>query len=163
MSPLTEGTAVETETLVLALGNPQRGDDGVGAAVLARLAALPLPRNVTLVDGGTPGLETALALQNYHRAIIIDAADMGLEAGGWRRFVPDAVSLKTADIRGTLHSAGLAEALALGAVLGILPFEIIIYGIQPAVIGWTPGLSAEVEAIVPVIAAAILDELDTAG
>ena len=42
------------ETLVLALGNPLRGDDGAAGAVLAQLAGLPLPDTVVLRDGGTP-------------------------------------------------------------------------------------------------------------
>jgi len=151
--------AVKDGTLVVALGNPQRGDDGVGAAVVARLAALPLPADVELTDGGTPGLETALLLRDCRRAIIVDAAQMDIEPGDWQRFAPDAVSLRMADNRGTLHSAGLAEALALGDALGILPSDIIIYGVQPAVIGWRPGLSAAVSAAVPNVAAAILDEL----
>ena len=44
--------------------------------VIEALAAQPLPGSVTLLDGGTPGLETALLLQGYARAIIVDAAAM---------------------------------------------------------------------------------------
>jgi hydrogenase maturation protease len=150
---------VKAETLVLALGNPLRGDDGVGAAVVAWLEKQPADEAVTLVDGGTPGLETALLLQDCRRAIIVDAAEMGLAPGGWRRFEPDEASLGEGDLRSTLHSAGLAEALTLGAALGILPDKMSIYGIQPEAIGWEPGLSAAVEAAVPAVAAAILNEL----
>ena len=151
--------APAAETLVLALGNPLRGDDGVGAAILAQLAEADLPPGVTLLDGGTPGLETALLLQGYRRAVIIDAADMGLEPGQWARFTRDAARLGSADLRGTLHSAGLAEALSLGEALGLLPEAVVIFGIQPAAVGWTPGLSAPVAAAVPAVGAAILAEL----
>lgn len=149
---------VKAETLILALGNPLRGDDGVGAAVLAYLDG-HLPAGVAGLDGGTPGLETVLLLQEYRRAIIIDAADMGLQAGSWRRFRPESLRSGSDDLRGTLHSAGLAEALALGAALDILPSDIMIFGIQPAVIGWEPGLSPEMATAVPLVAAAIMDEL----
>ena len=48
-------------TLILGLGNPLRGDDGVGTAVIANLRNHPdLPPDVDLVDGGTAGLETAV-------------------------------------------------------------------------------------------------------
>lgn len=147
------------DTLVLALGNPLRGDDGIGAAVLEQLAARDLPQYVTLLDGGTAGLETALLLADYQRVFIIDAADMGLTPGSWRRIMPDQVTLGEADLHGTLHSAGLAEALALASALAMLPPEIIIYGIQPAVIGWEPGLSETVTAAVPVVTGALVDEL----
>lgn len=149
----------EDRTLVLALGNPLRGDDGIGAAVLAALAEKPLPEQVTLLDGGTPGLETALLLQGYARAIILDAAAMDRAPGDWQRFAPQAAQLQGADLRGTLHSAGLAEALILGEALGILPPDIIIYGVQPTSIGWEAGLSAPVAAAIPAVCASVLAEL----
>lgn len=151
-----------SKTLVLALGNTLRGDDGVATAVLQAILAHPtLPEKIDLVDGGTPGLETALLLEGYVRAIIIDAADMGLAAGAWRRFLPGNGRLPARDahLTGTMHTAGLAEALALGDALGILPSEVIVYGIQPADIGWQEGLSAAVQTAVPQVAAVILREL----
>lgn len=140
-------------TLVLALGNPLRGDDGVGAAVLGYLESGVLPPGVTLLDGGTPGLETALIIRDYRQVIIIDAADMGAAPGTWRQFSPSHGRLleDTQALRGTLHRAGLAEALALAEALGILPPEIVIYGVQPEIIGWEPGLSDSVRAVVPQI------------
>ncbi len=149
------------DTIVLALGNPLRGDDGVGAAVIEALAAAGVPQGVDLVDGGTPGLETVLLLQGYQRAIIIDAAAMGREPGVWVRFTPDEVVLPSEDsgLRGTLHDAGLAEALQLGKMLGILPGELVIFGVQPLQLGWELGLSDQVRAAVPQVCAAILSEL----
>jgi hydrogenase maturation protease len=148
-------------TLVLSLGNPLRGDDGVGTAVLTLLAAYPIiPPGVVLLDGGTPGLETVLLLDGYEKAIIIDAADMGLPPGSWRRFSSAKLAAQEANLTGTLHQAGLAEALALAEALNMLPAEVIIYGIQPAEIGWEPGLSVEVETAVLEVCQAILAELN---
>ncbi len=150
------------DTIVLSLGNPLRGDDGVGAAVREMLAHdARLPHHVAVVDGGTAGLETALVLKGHRRAIIVDAADMGCAPGEWARFTRDQVILEPAEIglHSTLHSAGLSEALALGEALGILPEEIVMYGVQPKSIDWSPGLSAPVQAAVPAVCAAILDEI----
>jgi hydrogenase maturation protease len=148
-----------TDTLVLALGNPHRGDDGAGPAVAAALQASPLPRNTSVVDGGTPGLETALLLQGYRRAIIVDAADMGLEPGEWARWQFGQADLEAAAMVESLHEAGLAEALTLGEALGILPAEIVLYGIQPHETGWGEGLSASVAAAIPAVRVAIAQEL----
>ena len=150
------------KTLVLALGNVLRGDDGVGTAVLQALRAYsPLPAGVELLDGGTPGLETVLLLEGCDRAILIDAADMGLPAGAWRRFLPGDGRLPARDahLSGTMHYAGLAEALALGEALGVLPPEVAVYGVQPQEIGWQEGLSAAAQTAVPQVAAAIFHEL----
>ncbi len=147
-----------SDTLILALGSPLRGDDGVGSAVLGCLPAAGLPSTVDTLDGGTPGLETALLLQAYRRVVIIDAADMGLAPGAWRRFTSHDAVLPPA-LHSNLHQAGLADALVLGEALGILPVEVIIYGIQPYSVDWSEELSTPVEAAVPGIAAAIVEEI----
>ncbi len=150
-TPASAGSA--KTTLVLALGNPLRGDDGIGAAILSALPAVL--SGVTLLEGGTPGLELVLTLRGYDRVIILDAADMGQPPGTWRRFTPDALQAVDPALRGTLHDAGLAEALALGAALGVLPPEIIILGIQPGEIGWSPGLTPQVAAAIPNVCDAV--------
>lgn len=147
--------------LVLALGNPLRGDDGVGSAVLECLGETAVsPPNITLIDGGTPGLETALTLQGYDKVIVIDAANIRANPGVWRRFSLSDVSLvQQANMNGTLHDAGLAEALALAEALGILPPEIILYAIQPESVDWEIGLSEAVQRAIPTICQQIEAEL----
>ena len=128
---------------------------------MARLGgtAVSIP-HITLIDGGTPGLETALTLQGYDKVIVIDAANFGAEPGTWRRFPLSEVSLiQQANMNGTLHDAGLAEALALAEALGILPPEIILYGIQPESVAWETGLSEVVQQALPVICRQIQAEL----
>lgn len=152
---------MSSRTLVLSLGNPLRGDDGIGAAVLEQLETRAVPASVDLLEGGTPGLETLMLLQGYDRVIIIDAAEMGCTPGEWRCFTPDEVRLQSRDLylRGTLHYAGLAEALNLGEALNMLPAEIIIYGIEPYAIDWEIGLSPAVTAAVPIVCDTIMEVL----
>lgn len=148
--------------LVLGLGNALRGDDGVGPAVVDVLAGhADLGEAVSVVDGGTPGLETVLYLQGCDRAIIVDAAEMGMKPGAWARFTTSEADLRGSytGLRGTLHGAGLAEALELGEALGILSGDIVIYGIQPGEVGWSTGLSDVVQQSLPAVCAAIIDEL----
>jgi hydrogenase maturation protease len=149
-------------TLILALGNPLRGDDGAGTAVIEALRGHPLPPHIELLDGGTPGLETVLYFQGRDRVIVVDAADMGLEPGEWRRFTLGDIRLKSNDmaLRGTLHYAGLAEAVALAEAMDVLPPSLVIYGIQPQSIGWQPGLSDAVRTAVEEVARQIAGEFD---
>lgn len=102
-----------------------------------------------------------LLLQGYLRAIIVDAAEMGRQPGEWLRFTHREATLEAGDLalRGTVHYAGLAEALALGEALGTLPAEIVIYGIQPEEIGWEERLSKPVQAAIPTVCAAIRAEV----
>ena len=147
--------------VILALGNPLRGDDGAGPEVLHGLQAeRDWPADVTLIDGGTAGLESALSLSGADRAILIDAGDMGLPPGSWRRVDARQVILQGSDGPFlSLHQAGLSEALQLGETLGILPAEIALYVIQPENIGWEQGLSEPVQAAVAAVRAAVLDEI----
>ena len=149
------------KTLVLALGNPLRGDDGIGSAVLqCLLATAVFPPHITLIDGGTPGLETALTFQGYERVIVIDAVDFGTRPGTWQRFpLADVSLLGQANMNGTLHDAGFAEAVALADALGILPPEIILYGVQPTSLAWEMELSPAVQQAIPAICQQIKYEL----
>ena len=150
-------------TLVLALGNTLRGDDGAGPAVLERLASQPVPEGVELLDGGLAGLETALHLQHRRRAIILDAADFGAAPGAWRRLSLDALKLVAPDDAPGLHAAGLREALLLGEALGILPAEVVLYLIQPKQTGWEAGLSNDVHACLEPVCRAVRSELSSGG
>ncbi len=151
--------SIQHSTIVLALGNSLRGDDGAGQAVIEWLDQQILPEEVEAIDGGTAGLDIVSTLMGHERAIIVDAANIGRPPGAWVRFTPDVARLKDNDTTLSLHSAGLAEALALGAALKVLPHEIIIYGVQPKSMDWSPQLSAEVRAAVPEVGQAILQEL----
>jgi hydrogenase maturation protease len=150
-------------TIVLALGNPLRGDDGAGPAVLERLVAVGVPEDVELLDGGLAGLETALHLQHRTRAIILDAADFGAPPGTWRRVRLRDVRLASPSEAPGLHAASLREALLLGDALGILPPEIVLYLIQPRAIGWEAGLSDDVRATLDPVCRAVASELRGGG
>ncbi len=146
-------------TLILGLGNSLRGDDGVGPAVIEWLDRQVLPPGVEAIDGGTAGLDIVSTLMGHEWAIIVDAANIGCAPGEWVRFTPDVAQLKDTDTTLSLHSAGLAEALALGAALNVLPQAIIIYGVQPSSMDWSPQLSDVVRAAVTEVGQAILREL----
>lgn len=150
------------DTLILGLGNTLRGDDGIGPAVIAALQSdQRLPSDVDLLDGGTSGLEIVLLLDGYRRAVIVDAANMDCAPGEWRRFTAEPLLLADdpMGLQGTLHNAGLIEALQLAHALGTAPAEIVVFGVQPQNVGWNSGLSDAVRAAVPAVQRAVLDEL----
>ncbi len=146
----------EHSTLILGLGNPLRGDDGIGPAVVEWLRSQGLPPGTLALDGGTAGLDLVLTMMGYRRVLIVDAAELGGTPGTWACFRPDPAHVETAEPTLSMHQAGLAEALALAAALRVLPEEVIVFGVQPAQTGWAPGLSAEVQAVVPVVGREIL-------
>ena len=148
------------DTLIVWLGNPLRGDDGVGAQVAEELKGLELPHGVTVVEGGTAGLDLIALMEGYQRVIVVDAADMGQPPGRVVRFTPTEVRFKRADALLSPHEIGLAEVLALAEALEMTPAELVIIGVQPNCIEGGAGLSPEVEGAIPQAIRLVLDELD---
>jgi hydrogenase maturation protease len=148
------------DTLILAVGDALRSDDGAGAQVLERLRQSPqLPSTVQLLDAGTEGLGLTLALGETNRAIIVDVAELGLRPGSWRRLTGARLDLAACAPGSSTHSAGLAEALTLAEALGLLPEELVLYAIQPLDLSLHEGLSVPVARAVPQVASAILEEV----
>lgn len=148
-----------SDTLIVGLGNPLRGDDGVGARVAQALRGQTLPGDVEVVDGGTQGLGLVPLLEGRRRVIVIDAAEVGRDPGQFVRFTPDEVRLLGDGQRLSVHAAGLREVLLLAQALAMLPDEVIIFGIQPANLEWVADLSPQVESALPGLVEAVLAEL----
>lgn len=148
--------------IILALGNPLRGDDGVGQIVLGALKEVrTLPIKVTLQDGGGGILFNLLLTESPRRVIIVDAGNLGRPPGEWVQCTPKDISfsLKNGRSNLTLHNASLREVLTLGEALEIPLPEITIYAVQPKSLGYSLGLSEEVNQAVPEICGAIMADL----
>jgi hydrogenase maturation protease len=146
-------------TLVVGLGNPLRGDDGVGIRVVQALAEYDLPHNVEVLDGGTQGLGLVNLLEGQQRVIFVDAADVGQTPGNFVRFTLSEARLLGNETQLSVHTAGLREALLLAQALKMLPPEVIIFGMQPESLAWESGLSPPVEAGLANLISAIMVEL----
>ena len=152
-------------TAVIGLGNPLRGDDGVGVRVVELLAARQLPSAVKVIDGGTQGLGVVNLMEGHQRVILVDATNIGEAPGEFIRFTLDEVDLLagSSPLGGgqhlNVHYAGLRDALLLAQALGTLPQTVVVFGVQPANTDWESRLSPEVEAGLAGLIDAILDEV----
>jgi hydrogenase maturation protease len=146
-------------TLVIGLGNPLMGDDGFGLAVLERLRARwRVPEAVTLVDGGTWGLQLLPGIEGAERLLLVDAIDVGESAGSPVRLeraeLPRYFALKVSP-----HQVDLCDVLALAELRGALPDEVVAVGVQPGDVSLRLSLSPAVEAHVDRAVGAVLREL----
>ena len=144
--------------LILGLGNPLQGDDGVGCRVAQELEERTLPDDVEVMDGGTPGVGLLNLFQGRQRVIIVDAAEMGLAAGSVVRFRPEDVTLTGSAQRFSLHRSGVADALALASELKLALPEIVVFGVQPERVDWNDSLSPQVQMAVSQVIEAVLNE-----
>jgi hydrogenase maturation protease len=128
--------------VVLGLGNPLMADEGIGVAVVQRLAeAAARYPSVDFLDAGTGGMSLLHLLEGRRKAVVIDCALMDDEPGAIKRFTCDQVRSRKVLAHQSLHEADLMHIIAMARQLGQAPEEIVIFGIQPQTVEPGEGLS----------------------
>lgn len=145
--------------LVLGLGNTIMTDDGFGVKVVNALSSrYHFQGPVTLLDGGTLGLDLLPHLEEVDTLLIIDALDMREEPGSVFRIegedVPRAFASKL-----SVHQMGLQDLLAVAELQGHVPGKLIVWGVQPECIEMGTELTATVQAKLEPVVAEVLNEL----
>lgn len=158
-------TAVQPQisVLVLGIGNLVMSDDAAGVIVAQKLLQrYYFPDFVEIVDGGTLGLDLLPKLENITHLIMIDAVETGKAAGTCVRLcgqeLPIALETKISP-----HQMGLKDLLAVSELMGHLPQEMVLIGVQPGSIEMNVGLTAEVEAQLETLISDVLNELTNLG
>ena len=143
-----------TDRAIAALGNPYRQDDGVGPAVLKRLADRKLPA-VDCLDLGDAGFDLVHVTADYERVVVVDAVDFGGEPGEVTVFDPTEPD-GTAGGRGT-HGTDLFELLSVATRLDREPPAVRIVGVQPAETGFGEELSPAVSRTLPTVVETVIE------
>lgn len=154
-------TTKQQDLLILGVGNPIMGDDGAGIRAVELLSARDLPANVRVMEAGTPGWGLASWLEGFSSVILVDAVQMGLPPGTWRRFRPEDVQVLLQDQAFSLHEPDLACGLALADALDVLPENLVIYGIEPEQTLPGSALSPEIIANLQPMVDKIIEEAET--
>ena len=150
-------------TLVLGLGNPLMGDDGVGLAALARLRdEYEIPELVFLVDGGTWGMSLLPLIESAEDLVLVDAINTNsvpgtvvrLERGELPRYFAHKLSP---------HQIDLREVLALAEWRQTLPRELVALGVQPLAVELGEGLSLPVANALDDLVELVVEHLETRG
>lgn len=115
--------------IVIGIGNPDRGDDGVGRLV-ARSLDGRLPADVEIVEADGEATALLAHMDGAEAAYLVDACASGAEPGTVRRFDAAAAPLPQAAFGLSTHGFGLAEAIELARVLGQLPPRCVVYAIE---------------------------------
>jgi hydrogenase maturation protease len=150
-------------TLVIGLGNPLMGDDGVGLAALERLRdGWDVSPDVELVDGGTWGMNLLPLIESADQLLLLDAIRSGSTPGTVTELVGDAVP-RGLDHKLSPHQIDLREVLALAMLRDTLPRQLAAIGIEPACVTMSTTLSAPVEAAIPLMLARTAAWLETRG
>ncbi len=150
-------------TVVIGLGNPLMGDDGLGLVALERLrATYEIGTDVELVDGGTWGMNLLPIIEDAARVILIDAIDVGAAPGTPARLeharLPRYLATKISP-----HQVDLRDVLGLAELRGTLPNDTIALGLQPQRIKFGDGLSDIVRCGIDDLVALVVRELEERG
>jgi len=146
---------LSSRVVVIGVGNTILSDDGVGVHAARLLQSDPrVPAGVTIVDGGTIGLELVPYACDASHVLLLDAIDSGQAAGTLARMTGDGL---LATKKGwSAHQLGVADLVAALALVSTQPQDVIVLGVQPANTDWGTVLSAPVEAaLVPLVDAAL--------
>jgi hydrogenase maturation protease len=149
------------KTIILGVGNPILGDDGVGIHIANEVKQRIKDPNITIDEALTGGMNLLDLILGYNKAIILDAVKTNDgEDGVIKRFPLGNFS--------TMHSCNphdvsLKEAIQMAEKLGEtkIPKEIVIIGVSmknlPCEFGET--LSEKIEEAVPKAVEMTLNEL----
>lgn len=153
---------------VIGIGNPMRGDDGIGPAVIEAMRdAVPPGVALLTLSGEATGLVDALAALDA--AIVIDCA-AGLDPEGRdaegrdprgtvSRFTLPGDRLPPETAATSSHAGGLQLALRLLTALGRMPRRVTVFTVAGSRFDVGVPMSAALEAAVSQLARAAQDEI----
>ena len=149
-------------TLVLGIGNPFLGDDGIGFSIAQELARVVKDENIDVKDANLPGLNLLELIIGYDRVIIIDAimTDDG-EVGEIYRLKPESF-VKTVHPASSAHDVNLATAIEIGkkSLAEQMPADIIVFAVEiQEVAEFTDEMTRKVKEAIPRVVNLVLEEI----
>jgi hydrogenase maturation protease len=149
-------------TVVIGLGNPLMGDDGVGLAVLERLRDDWQLDGVELVDGATWGLSLLPVIEDAERLVLVDAIAANGAPGDIIELTRDRLPIYLTR-KLSPHQVDMRDALAVAELRGRLPNDVVAIGVQPETIALGTELSAPVMQQVGALVGAVVAQLEQWG
>jgi len=143
-----------TPILVLGIGNLLWADEGFGVRCVEALhQRYTFPPGVQLLDGGTQGLYLVNEVCDSERVLVLDAVDFGDPPGTVRVVTNEEVPRFAPAKKVSMHQTGFQDVLAAAEMMGRSPSEVVLIGVQPALLddfggGLTPLVAAELDTVV---------------
>jgi len=151
-------TVAAQNVVFIGVGNPFRGDDAAGQAVVRRLHG-EIPSGVRVLEETGDGAELLEAWKGADCVILVDAVQSGAPPGTIHRLDARFEKLPVWFSHSSTHAFGVAEAIELARTMGDLPERLVVYGIEGLDFSAGTALSPEVAEVVPAAANLILQEI----
>jgi hydrogenase maturation protease len=146
------------QLIIIGIGNPFRGDDRVGWAVIERLSqeSERLPLDKTRGDVG----ELVEILGSHKKVIIIDACRSQEPAGTWKKIDAIKEQLPLEPAVTSTHGATLSQVIDMAKNLDKMPEELIIFAISGKDYSIDESLTDAVDQAISVVIKEILKDKD---
>ncbi len=149
--------------LVIGLGNVLMQDEGVGVRAVEELEArYHIPAQVSVLDGGTAGMELFDPIRQCDQLIVADAVNTGAPYGTLVRIanheVPAFFQTKLSN-----HQLGLSDLLALLTLKDEKPEQVVIIGMVPHSLENKLGLTDEATSGLAAMVEMLVAELSALG
>jgi len=149
--------------LVLGIGNLVMTDDGVGVRVVQLIEErYRFPGHVTVLDGGTLGLDLLPRIEEAQRLLIVDAVQTDAAPGTLVRLTGEEIPLAL-ETKLSPHQMGLKDLLSVASLLGHAPVETVLWGVQPGSIKLALRLTPPVQEQLEPLVGKVLQELAAWG
>ncbi|CCH48643.1 HyaD/HybD family hydrogenase maturation endopeptidase [Pseudodesulfovibrio piezophilus] len=154
----------EKKILILGVGNILYTDEGFGVRVAEELdQKYQFSPNVEILDGGTLGLRLMGPIMDADYLIIIDIVLNEGAPGDMFRLLGNDLQ-KACAFKNSMHQTDLLDTLAQCSLMGKVPDDVILYGIEPVNYkDMSAALTPELEARIPEVMETVLKEVEKAG
>lgn len=144
---------------IVGVGNKLLQDDGVGVHAIEKLReCFEFPEDVSIIDGGTMGLDLLPFIEDADRLLLVDAIDLKKEPGTLGiiedKEIPAVIKTKVSP-----HQIGLNDLFSVMKLLGNEPGGVTVIGIQPASIQTGTDLSPRIQQGLDELINAIIEKL----
>lgn len=140
------------ENVVLGVGNIILSDEGFGVRVVEYLEKnFRFPENVSLIDGGTLGVELTHFLTGAQRLLIIDSIDGGEDGGKIFHLRGEEIKNHFAQ-KISAHEVGIQDVLTMLELSGKKIPHVELIGAQPFSLEAGVELSEPMKELVPLFA-----------
>jgi len=144
---------------IIGVGNLFRGDDAAGVLAARRLKDLVGDR-AEVIEAELAGLDVLDLMADASAVILIDAARSGRPAGTIHRLDASAGPLSGDLFPHSTHVLNAVDALEMGRTLGLLPPQVIVYGVEVGDTTAGNDLSPAVAGVLDQVVERVLCELE---
>ncbi|MFE0512999.1 hydrogenase maturation protease [Streptomyces sp. NPDC058964] len=134
--------------VVIGVGNPLRGDDGAGPAVVEALRGRVPDDTVLAISDGEPGRMLEL-WRGADTAVVVEALRTRPPRPGALHTLTGTEAAGRARGTASTHALGLGECLALAEALDLLPRKVVVHAVEVVHVELGTGLSEPVRSALP--------------